>query len=133
MGRRTRNPADVQQSKDPATCAGVGAGPTLDPDGGGARELPDVYAGPGSESAHKSLEGGQRVDRGALIGALDAALGSVVLSLPLTLGDTVALFDMMRGIAKPPLILDVMHDSKGITARVFDGQQEIFARVLTSA
>lgn len=50
--------------------------------------------------------------------------------LPLTAEDAGALFDLIRPIAKQPLIRDVMHDHKAIIVRIFDGNRKIYERKL---
>jgi hypothetical protein len=108
----------------------VGEGPTVDPQRDRAGKLPDIYAGPGAESAHRSMDGSEQRSWVHLAAALDAALATVNVALPLTLDDVSALFALMRAIAPPPLVLDVMHNHRRFTVRVFDGKQQIYTREL---
>jgi hypothetical protein len=107
--------------------------PTVDPQRGGARELPDIYAGESAESAFRSLDGGehgQRRDLVALRAALDTALANVTPTLPLVTADAYALFDLMRQHAPSPLIRDVMLVDGAILVRVYDGRVQIYERRL---
>lgn len=125
MGRRPRTPTSDGRPQSDAQCDGVGAGTTLDPEFGDARDVPDIYAGPGAESAHRSLDPGEQLQRRDF-SPLDAALAGVRLTLPLTIADAAALFDIVRHHAPAPLIREVVLDGSAIVVRIFDGKRTVY-------
>lgn len=64
--------------------------------------------------------------------ALDGVLATVTPTLPLTLGDAAALFDLVRAHAPAPLIREVFIDHGEIVVRVFDGHRSVFERRLAA-
>lgn len=121
------------QPQGASSGADVDAQPTVAAEQRDARELSNVYAGDSAESARRSLDGGQhnqRIDRGALRVAIDGALVAVTPTLPLTVADAAALFDLLRQHAPTPLIREVFHDGRELVVRVFDGMTQIYERRL---
>ena len=65
--------------------------------------------------------------------ALSDALNHLTPTLPITLDDTAALWDLIRPLVVAPLQLTVMHDHKSIRIFVHHADVELYARTLTPA